>query len=491
MAAACFALIMVSCDDMNSLHEKYLDRGIDIYIGATDSISVESGLNKVGFKWKINADPRINKVVISWEEPEDGAMVKKSATIPVERTTDGEMWMNHVLYDLPEAEYIFIFQIFDSSGNTSKTVEISGSALGNIYVENLRNRNFKSISKLETGQMMIDWELAPSGTLEYSVVEYVNTNGETVKVEVPNDEEKTYLEGLDTGDEVEIYGVHLPENGMETFQSIGRYYTMPKFERLLDKARFKDAFKPGDNTSPQPGDNINAWANTWPIGDNRDIRQLWDNNARNDAVNGFRGILHTNDKSGDANPIWQFPHKFTFEIGTEATLTRLVYQARVDNGSFTGHSPRFFEVWATDIPKTIDDFGGDQAAFEKYYRTTYVIQKDPNNYVANDANYTDKLSKVESRCVTNKFVASEPEPGIYNWQEDWVKLGDFEAEKPSGLPHGQRNDADNSVWTNGFDFSLPDVGKKVRYIRLVVKFPNWDTSNCINIGEVTFYGDDI
>ncbi len=499
--AACFAVIMISCDDMNSLHEEYLDRGIDIYIGVADSLSVQPGLNKIGFKWKINADPRISKTVIRWEESAGGTMVDKSATIPVVRTTEDEMWLEHVLYNIPEAEYIFKFQILDNSGNTSKTMEISGSVLGDVYVENLRNRNFKSIAKLVTGEMQIEWELAPSGTLLYSVVEYVNTNGETVSIDVPNDEEKTLLKGLETGDEIELYSVHFPENGLETFQSKGRYYIMPKFERLLNKGRFVAAFKPGDNTTPHPGGGADDWMKSitdFGVGQ-RSLAKIWDGGAANNSNS--RTILHTEDQSGNASARFKFPHHFTIDMGANAALSTFKIWCRADNGAFTGHSPRFFELWATDVPKELGDFA-DQAAFEQYYRTTYVTQKDPAKYAANDANYTDKLTQVDSRCTTN-YIATTPAAGIYNWQEDWVKLGDFEIEKPSGLNYNSSNDADKALWgsssTNspealescGFSFSLPESTKKYRYVRLVIKFPNWQNTNCINLGEISIYGDDI
>lgn len=490
-AVAFLAVILFSCDDMNSLHEKYLDRGIDIYIGAADSLSVQSGLHRIGFKWKINADPRIDKTVISWEEIKVGEMVKRSVELPVNRTTEGEMWLEHIINDLDEGEYIFKIQILDNVGNTSKVMQISGLVLGDIYIENLRNRNTKLISKLVTGDMQINWETAPSGSgLLYSVVEYVNSDGEIIKVEVPNDEDKTVLKGLETGDKVKVYAVYLPENGLENFHSIARLFTMPKFEREMSKARFVAAFKPGDNTTPHPGGGADDWMK--PITDfsvgQRGLDKIWDGGARNNT-NGST-ILHTSDQTGDANARFKFPHHFTFSIGAMANLSRINYQARVDNGSFTGHSPRFFEIWATDAPKELADFGGDQEAFEQYYRTTYVSQKNPANYLSgNDPLYVDKLSPADSRSLN--FISPEPEPGIYNWQQDWVKLGDFEAGKPSGLPYNQRNDADNSMWNNGFAFSLNEVRIKVQYIRLVIKYPNWQNTNCINLGEITFYGDDI
>ncbi|MDR1154856.1 MAG: hypothetical protein LBL04_09090 [Bacteroidales bacterium] len=477
-------VIMFACDNVNTKHEEYLNRGEAIYIGAADSVSVYSGNHRIKFTWMINADPRIAEAVIYW----NGRASK--ITIPVNRTTGGAMWMEATLDDMEEGEYIFEFVMKDKSesGYTSKPVQIAGAVLGDVYVENLRNRGVKGIAKLESGEMQITWEGANSATLLYSVVEYKDGD-ETISVEVPNADEKTLLERLETGDEVEIYAVHFPENGLENIYSRRRAFTMPKFERLIDKGRYADAFKPGDNTTPQPGNDANAWSRSWGIGDNRDIRQLWDNNTRNDAIDGFRGILHTNDQSTQWEAaLFKFPHKFTIDLGVPAILSRLHLWPRTDNGSFTGHNPRYFEIWATDEPKVIADFE-DQAAYEVYYRTTYVTHKPVDAQIRkNAAGVDDTHPHVNDGHL---FIEAAPEAGIYNWQQDWVRLGDFEYAKPSGMNHNSRNDADNAAWTEGLDFSFPDTDQKFRYIRLVIKYPNWDQTNCINLGEVSFYGDDI
>jgi hypothetical protein len=477
-------IFMYSCEDINSVHEEYLNRGETFYIGAADSVKVYPGNRKIKFEWKISADPRITKAVIYWDNRDT------SVTVPVTRVSDGEMWLETQLNNIREAEYVFEFVMQDNDGNISKSVEVAGTVLGDVYVENLRNRGVKELAKLETGDMQITWEAVNVNTLLHSVIEYVNGSGQTIVVNVPNSDDKTLLSDLDTGDEIEIYAVHLPENGLETFNSLKRRFVMPKFEREIAKSRFVAAFKPGDNTTPNPGDSDNAWANTWPVADNRDIRQLWDNNSRNDAIGGFRGILHTSDQSGQwGNARFKFPHKFTIDMGAQATLSRIHIWGRTDAGAFTGHSPRYFELWATDEPKEIADFDS-QAAYEEYYRTTYVVHKTPDNQVQTNPN-----GDAGHAGQGDLFITPEPAPGIYNWQEDWVKLGDFEMEKPSASNYNTSNDADKALWANypagGFDFVLNEVGKKVRYIRLVIKYPNWQHSNCINLGEITLYGDDI
>jgi hypothetical protein len=339
--------------------------------------------------------------------------------------------------------------------------------------------------------MQITWEAvsATASSLMYSVVEYLNTEGNVVRIEVPNDEDKTLLYGLETGDEINISTIHLPENGLETFESIKRKFVMPKFERELAKSRFVAAFKPGDNTTPHPGGGELDYLK--PITDfgvgQRSLAKIWDGGSANNT-NGMT-ILHTEDQSGNANARFKFPHHFTFDIGVQATLSKLHVWCRTDNAAFTGHSPRYFELWATDVPKELDDFSS-QADFEKYYKTTYVVQKDPGNYLSSsDPLYVDKITQAQAN--SRNYVTPAPVPGIYNWQQDWVKLGDFEITKPSGSNFNTSNDADKAIWSAGSDFNLIDVGKKVRYLRLVIKYPNWQNTNCINLGEITLYGDDI
>lgn len=481
----CLLIFVFSCENMNSLHEGYLNRGETIYIGAADSIKVHPGLNKIGFDWIINADPRISKAVIYWNKREN------NVTVPVTRTNEGPMWLSALISDIAEGEYVFEFEMQDNSGNISKSIEISGSVLGDIYVENLRNRGIKSLSKLVTGDMQITWEAvsATAASLLYSVVQYNDTDGNEMKIEVGNDEEVTLLHGLETGNEIDIYTVHLPENGLETFESIKRKFTMPKFEREIAKSRFVAAFKPGDNTTPHPGGGDQDYLK--PITDfgvgQRSLAKIWDGGSANNT-NGST-ILHTEDQSGNATARFKFPHHFTFDIGVPALLSRLHIWCRTDNGAFTGHSPRFFELWATDAPKELEDFP-TKDDFENYYRTTYVVQKDPGNYLSSgDPLYVDKVTQAAAN--SRNYVTPNPEPGIHNWQQDWVKLGDFEIGKPSGSNFNSSNDADKALWSGGSDFNLNDAGKKVRYLRLVIKYPNWQNTNCINLGEITLYGDDI
>jgi len=487
------AILMIACDNMNSLHEKYLKKGEGLYIGIADSITSYSGYEKIKFRWIINADPRIDHAIIYWNQRKD------SQTVSISRTSEGAMWIETEITGIKEGEYLFEFVMCDNAGNVSRPVEVAGVVYGDIFIENLRNRSIKQVSRLVTGETQIEWEMPSTKTLLYSVIEYM-IGGVKKVLEIPNSEMITKLTGLSTGDDIEIYAVFLPENGLESLNSLKRKLVVPRFERMLDKLKFLPAFKPGDNTSPQPGDNVNAWQNTWAYGvnDYRDITRFWDNNTTNVAFNGLRGIYHMTDMSNNwESAVFKFPHCYTFSIGVLAELTRLRFYPRggTDVTAFTGHSPRYFEIWATDVPKTVADFE-NQAAFELYYRTTYVEHKSIDNQIQTNPNGNAAYAGQGSL-----YIQPAPPPGIYNWQKDWIKLGDFELVKPSGLNYNSVNDADKTVWgtanvagqplVGGFDFDLKSGGKRVKYIRLVVKYPNWQHTNCINVGEITFWGDDL
>ena len=479
-ASICVAALVFACKD-NDKTDNVTGGGANTNVNEY-SIEYFSGFHKIKFRWKANAN--IGSATIYWSQR------SKSETVTV---TSAE-WQEVQLNDMEEDSYLFEFVMQDKSGKQLPVVNISASVLGDKYIESLPVRE-AIIEKPETGDLTVVWSAVTSATLQHSIIEYDNGTGNMVSKDVPNTEGRTVIPR--TSSNISIYGVHFPGRGLENLNSLKKRLYMPKNPRLLDKSLFEAFFMPGDNTTPEPGNSDDAWKNPLPENiDTRDIRALWDGNIRNDARPdgpAMRGILHTADQSNDwANARFKYPHCFTFSIGTMAYLTNLKLHGRGDAGAFTGHSPRYFEVWVTNNPKMREDFESD-AAFEQYYRTTYVNHRAVDNQIQTNPNGN-------SAYTGQEYIATYT-AGIYNWQEDWIKVGDFENKKPSGLNYNSANDDDRAVWGNnsadldimscGFNHELTDVDTKVKYIRLVIKYPNWQHTNCINIGEVTFWGDDL
>lgn len=403
ICAAIVQLGVVACDDMNSIHEEYYQRGEGIYTGVVDSLQAFSGFEKIRFDWEVSADPRITKTVIYWNQRSD------SVVVDVNRSQSGRLQQSYELDALPEGTYTFEFITRDNSGHHSMPTELVAQVYGESYVQSLRNRGVASIAKQPDETMIVSWEPIASATVQYVTLKYME-NGVERSIRVNNDEVTTVVSGLKTGDQLAVITTHLPENALETLDAIAREYTMPALERVINKANFNIVVLAGDNTS---------------VAGDRNLARIWDGDFRNP------NILHTVENA----PGFNFPHHFTFDMGVLADLSRFRIWPRGESGPFTGHSPRYFEIWATDQIK----------------------------HDANDESYWKSD----------------------NWKNDWTLLGDHEIVKPASA-------GDQAAeWTAGWEFPIREEVERVRYIRLVVKQSNWQGSNCVNIGEITLWGDDL
>lgn len=390
---------MIRCDDMNSIHEKYYDWGEDIYTGVVDSLKASPGYEKIRFNWEVNADPRITKTVIFWNGSSD------SVVVDINRTQSGRLALTQDINNIDEGNYIFEFITRDNEGHFSLPTEIVVEVYGDLFIQGLKNRNVVSIAKQVDGSMRIEWGDISSTSIQYVTVNYtVNDTAKSVRVE--NDDTETFLTGLKTGDIVSVVTTHLPnEEALETLDALPVEYEMPVFEREINKENFEIVVLAGDNTS---------------VNNSRDLARIWDGGTRSPQ------ILHTVENAAG----FDFPHFFTFDMGVLADISRFHLWPRTDNSPFTGHSPRYFEVWGTaELSMPADD--------EDYWNSDV-------------------------------------------WKEDWQLMGDHEIFETT-----------SDAWSAGWEYNVDENIQSVRYIRLVIKNSNWQGSNCVNIGEITFWGDDL
>lgn len=145
----------------------------------------------------------------------------------------------------------------------------------------------------------------------------------------------------------------------------------------------------------------------------------------------FNGVIVGNDYMGTnlASPASDLPQSFTMDFGAPKKFSRLKYWMRQTDqyGHFNYASPEKWEIWGT-------------------------------NTLTND------------------------------W-EQWTKIMDCEAIKPSGLPLGQVNAVDRAASLAGLDYNFPPGTPAYRYIR-------WRTTKtfsnlaAVQIAELAFYGSD-
>ena len=80
-----------------------------------------------------------------------------------------------------------------------------------------------------------------------------------------------------------------------------------------------------------------------------------------------------------------------------------------------------------------------------------------------------------------KMDATDPE-------FQWIKLGEFESIKPSGLPLGKYNTEDLEKGSGGEDYTFPiDIATEVRYIRMDI-LETWGGTEMMHISELQMWG---
>lgn len=218
---------LVACDSMNSIHEEYLDRGEEIYTGVIDSLKAYPGNERVKFTWEINADPRITKTVIYWNDSADSAIVE------VNRTQAGVMQMETTL-NLPESSYIFRFVTKDDEGHKSLSVEKTVEIYGPDYVAMLRNREIKSITTPEEGGILLKWGAIEDATLIHTIISYTDysnpSNPRKVEVMIENNVSEWNLANVKEGDELLVSSVYQPEDCLDIFNAKATVYHIPARE---------------------------------------------------------------------------------------------------------------------------------------------------------------------------------------------------------------------------------------------------------------------
>lgn len=220
----CIIIGLSSCENINDVHEEYLKWGEEIYTGVVDSLEAYPGNERIKFTWMINADPRITKTVIYWNDGGDSAVVE------VNRTQSGIMRMETSL-NLPENSYIFKFVTKDDEGHKSLNVEKTADIYGSRYVSTLRNREIRTIVAQEDNSVKLTWSSIESETLLYTMITYTDntepSNPKTIEKKVENDMSETVLSNLKAGDEFTVVSVYQPLGSLDTFEASATVYHVP------------------------------------------------------------------------------------------------------------------------------------------------------------------------------------------------------------------------------------------------------------------------
>lgn len=148
----CSMLILgiAACGDMYDVHEKYLKMGEETYLGIASDLEANSGFNRIELKWKLNADPRINASIISWEGCET------PIEVPISADRDVNDYISKII-DLSEGKYIFSIINKSETGKESLIQTISGEVYGASYQAGLSAQGINSMAATLSKGVTIKW----------------------------------------------------------------------------------------------------------------------------------------------------------------------------------------------------------------------------------------------------------------------------------------------------------------------------------------------
>lgn len=183
---------------------------------------------------------------------------------------------------------------------------------------------FKTVFKTITvepdfGGVVIRWEnetKALIGAFLYAM----NDEGEWEEYDLVYSsvaEERRSIRGYNTDERK--FGVSLIDRFGNTTDTLV-VNTVPLFEKLLDKRKFKDGHLMGDNYTSHTS---------------RPISNIWD---------GSIDVIWHTVPDGGFTP----PQTFTIDMGVQARLSRMMLWNRQDGFIFNQHNLRYFEVWGTN-----------------------------------------------------------------------------------------------------------------------------------------------
>lgn len=182
-------LMVVSCSDMNELHDVYLQKGETIYTGRVDSAKVFAGNERILLRYWIS-DAKAKNIVVYWLSRTDSVILD----IPDKPLKDS---VDLLLNRLPEGSLYFeIFTLNKDMRNRSVPFEVGGSVYGGKYQSTLLNRTIKTLKNdTITGTVTITWV----GSINKSVgceMEYTDSLGSTIFLRIPPKENPTLLQNV-------------------------------------------------------------------------------------------------------------------------------------------------------------------------------------------------------------------------------------------------------------------------------------------------------
>ena len=217
------ASISISCDDMNSAHQEFLDRGENVIVGIPIILGAFPGFGQAELWLIVNNDPKIVETRVYWTDFDANP---DSISAPIDRTNA----IMQVKVPLPEGQYALRVVNLTASGDRSLTTTISVESFGETFQSNLLNRGMNLyVFDAADSQLEITWS---SSVLENAIgteITYHTATGVVIDtIAKPNEpfNNRTVLQDIVRDSEFTHRTLYLPDNSIDTIATVPVSFTV-------------------------------------------------------------------------------------------------------------------------------------------------------------------------------------------------------------------------------------------------------------------------
>ena len=323
------SLIYISCSDMDSIHEEYLNGEI-IYAGKLDTLKIRPGYYRAQLEGYTQLLGTSNQVIIEFDE--------QMLSFPIEENLSDIFSV--IIEDLQEGSYEFNVYTQDPNGNLSVSQVVAGNVIGDEFVLDQNPREVLDYSFESEGNYVNFYGNAESEFVIYTLIDYENEEDESVRDTLFFDDNRVKLVNLKPLGNMQTTSVI--QSGLFGIDSIALEtldYTLPELPYTeINKDFIRLVHMPSDNPGTYNGANPDQY--------------LFDGD-------GFSNANNVNTYHSGPNSI---PHHFTVDLGVKTDL-RKVKLNLVDPTINSSNNPTEIQIWGRDNLNFAETPSSDESQF--------------------------------------------------------------------------------------------------------------------------------
>ena len=323
------SLVYVSCSDMDSIHEEYLN-GETIYAGKLDTLSIRPGYYRAQLEGYTQFLGTSNQIIIEYED--------QMINYPIEENLSDIFSV--IIEDLEEGSYEFNVYTQDPNGNLSVSQTVAGYVIGDEFILDQNPREVLDYSFESEGNYVNFYGNAESEFVIYTLIDYENEEDEIIRDTLFYDDSRVKLINLKALGIMQTTSVI--QSGLYGIDSIA----LAPLEYTLPNLPYAEISKDFISLVQMPSDNPGTYNGANPD------QYLFDGDGFSEA-NNFN-TYHSGPNS--------IPHHFTVDLGVKTDL-RKVKLNLVDPVINSENNPTDIQIWGRDNLNFAETPSSDEAQF--------------------------------------------------------------------------------------------------------------------------------